>query len=98
MDADRIIIEEEEGLGVTLKYLQEDTAFPLGPGGDRKPLGYFLNGDKGIPLFKEPPPANIDLIPAIRDMLHTRYGAEKVRQRDTFTSVATGLAIVAQYL
>ena len=38
------------------------------------------------------------LIPAIRDMLHTRYGAEKVRQRDTFTSVATGLAIVAQYL
>ncbi len=38
------------------------------------------------------------LIPAIRDMLHARYGADKVRQRDTFTSVATGLAIVAQYL
>ena len=38
------------------------------------------------------------LIPAIRDMLHERYGAERVQQRDTFTSVATGLAIVAQYV
>jgi hypothetical chaperone protein len=38
------------------------------------------------------------LIPAIRDMLHQRYGADHVQQRDTFTSVATGLAIVAQHL
>lgn len=37
------------------------------------------------------------LIPAIRTMLDTRYGADRVRQRDTFTSVAAGLAIVAQY-
>ena len=38
------------------------------------------------------------LIPAIRDMLHERYGRDRVQQRDTFTSVATGLAIVAQYV
>jgi len=38
------------------------------------------------------------LIPAIRDMLHERYGYDRVQQRDTFTSVATGLAIVAQYV
>lgn len=38
------------------------------------------------------------LIPAIRDLLHGRYGAEKVRRRDTFTSVASGLAIVARHL
>mgnify|MGYP005842541033 CR=1 FL=1 len=37
------------------------------------------------------------LIPAIRAMLEERYGPDRVRQRDTFTSVATGLAIVAQY-
>ena len=37
------------------------------------------------------------LIPAVRDMLADRYGSEKLHQRDTFTSVATGLAIVAQY-
>ena len=37
------------------------------------------------------------LIPAVRDMLSDRYGSEKLQQRDTFTSVATGLAIVAQY-
>ncbi len=37
------------------------------------------------------------LIPAVRDMLAGRYGSEKLHQRDTFTSVATGLAIVAQY-
>jgi len=51
-------------------------------------------------------PADIDkvlttggtsLIPAVREMLTKRYGAEKLHQRDTFTSVATGLAIVAQY-
>jgi hypothetical chaperone protein len=38
------------------------------------------------------------LIPALRHMLDERYGAERLLQRDTFTSVATGLAIVAQYV
>lgn len=38
------------------------------------------------------------LIPAVRQMLETRYGAERLQQRDTFTSVASGLAIVAQHL
>jgi len=37
------------------------------------------------------------LIPAIREMLGNRFGAERLRQRDTFTSVATGLALVAQH-
>lgn len=37
------------------------------------------------------------LIPAIREMIEARYGADRIRQRDTFTSVATGLAIVAQF-
>lgn len=37
------------------------------------------------------------LIPAIQNMLKERYGAERIKQRDTFTSVATGLAIVAQF-
>lgn len=37
------------------------------------------------------------LIPAVRKMLEDRYGAARLHQRDTFTSVATGLAIVAQY-
>jgi hypothetical chaperone protein len=37
------------------------------------------------------------LIPAIRQMLEERFGAHRIRQRDTFTSVATGLAIVAQH-
>jgi len=37
------------------------------------------------------------LIPAIRQMLVDRYGEERLKQRDTFTSVATGLAIVAQF-
>ncbi|MBI2423941.1 MAG: Hsp70 family protein [Candidatus Hydrogenedentes bacterium] len=36
------------------------------------------------------------LIPAIREMLEQRYGAHRLKQRDTFTSVATGLALVAQ--
>ena len=36
------------------------------------------------------------LIPAIRAMLEQRFGPERLKQRDTFTSVATGLAIVAQ--
>lgn len=38
------------------------------------------------------------LIPAVREMLADRYGADRLRQRDTFTSVAAGLAIVAQYV
>lgn len=37
------------------------------------------------------------LIPAVRELLEKRYGAERLRRRDTFTSVATGLALVAQY-
>ena len=37
------------------------------------------------------------LIPAIRTMLNQRYGQERIIQRDTFTSVAAGLAVVAQY-
>lgn len=38
------------------------------------------------------------LIPAVRAMLTQRYGPERLAHRDTFTSVATGLAIVAQYV
>jgi hypothetical chaperone protein len=37
------------------------------------------------------------LIPAVRRMLSSRFSAEKLLQRDTFTSVASGLAVVAQY-
>ena len=37
------------------------------------------------------------LIPAIRQMLVDRYGADRLKQRDTFTSVATGLSLVAQH-
>ncbi len=37
------------------------------------------------------------LIPAIQTMLGDRFGGERIQARDTFTSVATGLAIVAQY-
>ena len=37
------------------------------------------------------------LIPAVRSMLQRRYGNDKLQQRDTFTSVASGLAIVAQH-
>lgn len=36
------------------------------------------------------------LIPAIQDMLMKRFGPDRIKQRDTFTSVASGLAIVAQ--
>ncbi len=38
------------------------------------------------------------LIPAVRHMLEQRYGGEKLLKRETFTSVAQGLAIVAQYV
>jgi len=37
------------------------------------------------------------LIPAVLQMLGERYGADRILQRDTFTSVAAGLAVVAQY-
>jgi len=37
------------------------------------------------------------LIPAVRRILEERYGADRIRQRDTFSSVAMGLAIVARY-
>ena len=37
------------------------------------------------------------LIPAVRRMLEERYGPERIHQRDTFSSVAMGLAIVARY-
>lgn len=37
------------------------------------------------------------LIPAVRQMLEVRYGADRIIQRDTFTSVATGLAVAARY-
>jgi hypothetical chaperone protein len=51
-------------------------------------------------------PADIDrvlttggtsLIPAVRQMLADRYGADRLHHRETFTSVATGLAVVARY-
>lgn len=51
-------------------------------------------------------PADIDrvlttggtsLVPAVRQMLEERYGRERLLPRDTFTSVATGLAVVARY-
>jgi len=38
------------------------------------------------------------LIPAVREMLIERYSEDKLHQRDTFTSVARGLAIVAQHI
>ena len=38
------------------------------------------------------------LIPAVRKMLEDRYGADRLLQRDTFVSVASGLAVVAQYM
>lgn len=37
------------------------------------------------------------LVPAIQHMLHERYGSDRLLPRDTFTSVATGLAIVSQH-
>jgi hypothetical chaperone protein len=37
------------------------------------------------------------LIPAVRRMLANRYGESRLHHRDTFTSVASGLAIVARY-
>jgi hypothetical chaperone protein len=38
------------------------------------------------------------LIPAVRQMLVERYDEERLHQRDTFTSVAAGLAIVSSFL
>ncbi|NLN92076.1 MAG: Hsp70 family protein [Candidatus Hydrogenedens sp.] len=37
------------------------------------------------------------LVPAVRSLLEKRYGTDKLRKRDSFTSVATGLATVARY-
>ena len=37
------------------------------------------------------------LVPAVRAMLEERYGPDRLQQRDTFTSVATGLAVMAQF-
>ncbi len=37
------------------------------------------------------------LVPAVQAMLRERFGAERLRSRDTFTSVATGLAVVASH-
>ena len=37
------------------------------------------------------------LIPAVRTRLIDRYGETKLKHRDTFTSVAAGLAVVAQF-
>ncbi|MBI2431699.1 MAG: Hsp70 family protein [Candidatus Hydrogenedentes bacterium] len=37
------------------------------------------------------------LVPAIRQMLEERFTPERIHKRDTFTSVASGLAIVAQH-
>ena len=38
------------------------------------------------------------LIPAVRALLEDRYGAGRLHRRDTFTSVASGLAIVSRHL
>lgn len=38
------------------------------------------------------------LVPAIRHMLEARYSPERLHARDTFTSVATGLATVSQFM
>ena len=38
------------------------------------------------------------LIPAVRALLERRYGPDRLHRRDTFTSVASGLAIVSRYL
>jgi hypothetical chaperone protein len=38
------------------------------------------------------------LIPAVYALLEKRYGAEKLKRRHSFTSVAAGLATVARYV
>ncbi|HOQ31923.1 MAG TPA: Hsp70 family protein [Candidatus Hydrogenedens sp.] len=38
------------------------------------------------------------LIPAIQKMLQERYGSHRIISRDTFTSVARGLAVVSRFL
>lgn len=52
-------------------------------------------------------PSDIDLVlttggtcqvPAIRAMLEDRFTADRLRSRDTFTSVASGLAVVSRYV
>ena len=65
-------------------------------------LGSVLEAEKNAQVG----PEDIDLvlttggtslIPAVRQMLFDRYGREKLLQRDTFTSVAAGLAVVARF-
>lgn len=52
-------------------------------------------GSEGIDLVLTT--GGTSLVPAIRQMLVDRYGEQRLKQRDTFTSVATGLALVAQF-
>jgi hypothetical chaperone protein len=65
-------------------------------------LGSILEAEKNAQIQ----PGDIDLvlttggtslIPAVRHMLFDRYGREKLLERDTFTSVAAGLAVVARF-
>ena len=70
-------------------------------------LGQMLDAIKQAEAAAQVGPQDIDfvlttggtsLIPAIRHMLEQRYGAHRILHRDTFVSVATGLAIVARYV
>ena len=45
-----------------------------------------------------PTTGGTSLIPAVRALLEDRYGAGRLHRRDTFTSVASGLAIVSRHL
>lgn len=56
-----------------------------------------LAGVKPIELDYILTTGGTSLIPVIRQMLQDRYGPERLKERETFTSVATGLAIIAQY-
>jgi len=38
------------------------------------------------------------LVPSVRSMLADRFGQDRLIQRETFTSVAAGLAVVAQHM
>jgi hypothetical chaperone protein len=72
----------EHTLDAMLKSIQEaERAAQVGPGD----IDFVLTT------------GGTSLIPAVRRMLEDRYGADRILQRDTFTSVATGLAVVAQY-
>jgi len=56
-----------------------------------------LAGIKPVELDSVLTTGGTSLIPVIRQMLQDRYGEERLKERDTFTSVATGLAIIARY-